>query len=120
MYQVIKKVAELHNIEEGRHIHFTKAFLKKYTQNAGIIKRTFYAYLVLFNVYFMRTMYVKREIFERIGLENPEAVFKMANQNYKIKFGQTCLKSIVEYVDEWNGFNKATRWAWRLLLKADV
>jgi hypothetical protein len=120
VYQVIKKVAELHNIEEGRHIHFTKAFLRKYTQNAGYLKRTFYSYLVLFNVYFMRTMYVKKEIFTRIGLENPDAVFKLAYANYKQKFGQSCLKSIVEYVDEWHGFNKATRWAWRLLLKAEV
>ncbi|MDB5264091.1 MAG: rane protein [Adhaeribacter sp.] len=120
VYVVLKKVAELHNIEEGRHIHFTKAFLKRYTHNASFIRRSFYSYLVLFNVFFMRTLYVKKEIFARIGLENPDVVFKMASKNYQYKFGQECLKTIVQFVDEWGGFNKATRWAWRLLLKANV
>src|SRR5665213_242965 len=31
MYNVLKKVSELHNIEEGRHIHFTKGLLNQYT-----------------------------------------------------------------------------------------
>ncbi|KAA5545004.1 diiron oxygenase [Adhaeribacter rhizoryzae] len=120
VYPVLKKVAELHNIEEGRHIHFTKAFLRRYTDKAGYVKRSFYSYLVLFNVLFMRTMYVKKEIFGRLGLQNPDQVYKMANQNYKRKFGQECLKTIVQFVDEWGGFNRSTRWAWRLILKANV
>jgi hypothetical protein len=120
VYPVLQKVAELHNIEEGRHIHFTKGFLKRYTDKAGYVKKSFYSYLILFNVLFMRTLYVKKEIFARIGLENPDAVFKMATQNYKYKFGQECLKTIVQFVDEWGGFNKTTRWAWRFFLKANV
>jgi len=120
MYNVIKKISELHNIEEGRHIHFTKGLLKKYTTKAGFMKRTFYSYLVLLNVYFMRTLYVKKEIFERIGMENPGAVYKLAYKNYKRKFSATCLETVIEFVKEWNGFNGATRWAWRLLLNANV
>ena len=120
MYIVLKKVSELHNIEEGRHIHFTKGLLKKYTSKAGYIKRTMYSYLILLNVYFMRTLYVKKEIFERIGMEDPNAVYKLAFKNYKKKFAATCLSTIISFVDEWNGFNGATRWAWRLLLNAKV
>jgi hypothetical protein len=120
VYPVLKKVAELHNIEEGRHIHFTKGFLKRYTNKAGYVKKSFYSYLILFNVLFMRTLYVKKEIFARIGLENPEEVFKMARRNYQQKFGQECLKTIIQFVDEWGGFNRTTRWAWRLFLKANV
>jgi hypothetical protein len=119
-YNVIKKISELHNIEEGRHIHFTKGLLKKYTSRAGYIKRSVYSYIILLNVYFMRTLYVKKEIFERIGLENPEAVYQLAFKNYKKKFAAHCLETIIEFVDEWKGFNRATRWAWRLLLNADV
>jgi hypothetical protein len=75
---------------------------------------------MLLNVYFMRTLYVKTEIFERIGIAKPKAVFKMAFKNYKKKFGDTCLDTIIEFVNEWHGFNRATRWAWRMLLKAKV
>lgn len=120
MYIVLKKVSELHNIEEGRHIHFTKGLLKKYTAKAGYVKRTIYSYIILLNVYFMRTLYVKKEIFERIGIENPDAVYKLAFKNYKKKFAATCLQTITDFVGEWNGFNGATRWAWRLLLNAKV
>lgn len=120
VYNVIRKVSELHNIEEGRHIHFTKGLLKKYTVNAGYVKRTMYSYFMLLNVYFMRTLYVKKEIFERIGMENPGAVYKLAFKNYKKKFSATCLETIIEFVKEFNGFNGATRWAWRLLLNAEV
>ena len=33
-------------------------------------------------------MYVKKEIFERIGLENPDKVFKIAAKNFKQKFAE--------------------------------
>lgn len=120
MYNVIKKISELHNIEEGRHIHFTKGLLKEYTSKAGYIKRSIYSYIILLNVYFMRTLYVKTEIFERIGIAEPKTVYKLAFKNYKKKFGATCLGTIIEFVDEWKGFNGSTRWAWRSLLDANV
>jgi len=79
-----------------------------------------YSYVILINIYFIRTMYVKKEIFERIGLANPDKVYKLAYQNYKTKFAENCLKDIIKFVDEWKGFNNATRWAWRWLLGAKV
>src|ERR1700712_4429503 len=68
IYPVLKKMFDLHNIEEGRHILFTKALLKTYSAKAGYVKRTLYSYVILFNILFVRTMYVKQEIYERIGL----------------------------------------------------
>lgn len=65
-------------------------------------------------------MYVKKEIFDRIGLEEPDKVYKLAVKNFKNKFSETCLKDIIEFVDEWKGFNRATRWAWRWILNAKV
>jgi hypothetical protein len=120
VYPVLRKMFDLHNIEEGRHILFTKSFLKSYAAKAGYIKRTLYSYVILFNILFVRTMYVKREIFERIGLENPDHVFKIASKNFKKKFSETCLKDIIEFVDEWKGFNLLNRWAWRWVLDAKV
>ena len=72
------------------------------------------------NIYFIRTMYVKREIFERIGIENPDKVYKLAYNNFKQKFADNCLKNIIEFVDTWKGFNRTTRWAWRCVLGAKV
>jgi hypothetical protein len=120
IYPVVKKMFDLHNIEEGRHIVFTKRLLNGYVVNAGYVKRTLYSYVILFNILFVRTMYVKAEIYERIGLDDPAGVFKITVKHFKQKFAETCLKDIIKFVNEWKGFNMATRWAWRLLLKADV
>jgi hypothetical protein len=120
IYIVLRKVFELHNIEEGRHIHFTKGLLENYTAKAGYIKRTLYSFVILMNIYFVRTMYVRKVIYERIGIPNANAVFKEATKNYRSKFTQNCLGHIIEFVDSFGGFNTATRWAWRWLLKARV
>ncbi|MEP6616263.1 MAG: diiron oxygenase [Ginsengibacter sp.] len=120
IYPVLKKVSELHNIEEARHILFTKLFLKKYTSKAGFIKRCVYSYIILMNIYFMRSLYVKKEIFERIGCSNSKVLYRKAFQNYKIKFGAHCLGDIKGFVSEINGFNWATRWAWRKFLNTKI
>src|ERR1700744_4969107 len=83
VYQVLRKMFDLHNIEEARHILFTKALLKRYSSKAGYIKRTLYSYVILFNILFVRTMYVKQEIYERIGMENPAAAYQLAAKNFK-------------------------------------
>lgn len=120
VYPVLQKVAELHNIEEARHILFTKLFLHKHTSKAGFIKRCIYSYIILMNIYFMRSLYVKQEIFERVGIKNSRKIYKKANKNYKIKFGESCLDDIKNFVTEIQGFNWATRWAWRTFLNAKV
>jgi len=120
IYPVLKKMFDLHNIEEGRHILFTRQLLKNYSEKAGYIKRTLYSYVILLNIYFVRTMYVKREIYERIGIKNPEQAYQLASKNFKQKFSERCLDDIIEFVGEWKGFNNLTRWAWRWLLNAKV
>jgi hypothetical protein len=120
IYPVLKKMFDLHNIEEARHIIFTKNLLKTYSEKAGYIKRTLYSYVILFNILFVRTMYVKKEIYERIGLENPEEAYKLASRNFKQKFSKTCLKDIIQFVESWKGFNLLTRFAWRWVLGAKV
>ncbi|RVT96531.1 hypothetical protein EOD41_20090 [Mucilaginibacter limnophilus] len=120
VYTTLRKVFELHNIEEGRHIIFTKGLLERYTNKAGYIKRTLYSFVILFNIYFLRTLYVKKEIYQRIGIADADVVFKQGFVNYKQKFAANCLENVVEFVQSWNGFNRATRWAWRWLLGAKV
>jgi hypothetical protein len=116
IYPVLKKMFDLHTIEEARHIIFTKSLLKTYAAKAGYIKRTLYSYVILGNILFVRTMYVKKEIYRRIGLENPDHVFKQAKKSFKTKFREMCLTDITAFVQSWGGFNRATRWAWRWLL----
>ena len=92
----------------------------KYTSKAGFIRRTVYSYVVLFNIYFLRTLYVKKEIYERIGMANPVLVYQQAKKNYREKFTQSCLQDIIKFVDSWNGFNPVTNWAWRWLMGAKI
>ncbi|MEO6328564.1 MAG: diiron oxygenase [Ginsengibacter sp.] len=120
IYPVLRKVSELHNIEEARHIVFTKLFLKKYTSKAGFIKRCMYSYIILMNIYFMRSLYVKKEIFERIGCINSDVLYNKAVKNYNRKFGANGLDDIKAFVTEINGFNRATKWAWRIFLKTKI
>jgi hypothetical protein len=120
VYQVLRKMFDLHNIEEARHILFTKSLLKTYSTKAGYIKRTLYSYVILLNIYFVRTMYVKREIYERIGMENPDRVYQIASKNFKQKFADKCLDDIIEFVNSWKGLNNSTRWAWRWVLGAKM
>ena len=120
IYPVLKKMFDLHNIEEGRHILFTKSLLKDYAAKAGFIKRTLYSYVILFNILFVRTMYVRQEIYERIGLDNPKLAYELASKNFKQKFADNCLKDIIKFVDEWKGFNPLTRFAWQWVLGARV
>ncbi len=119
-YLVLRKVFDLHSIEEGRHIHFTKGLLKRYSDKAGFVKRTLYSFVILFNTYFIRRLYVKKEIYNRIGLADPDAVYKMALKNYKTKFTEIGLDGVVDFVKSWNGFNPLTRWAWRALMGVKV
>ncbi|MFD2146401.1 diiron oxygenase [Mucilaginibacter antarcticus] len=115
-----QEMFDLHNIEESRHILFTKALLKNYSSKAGYIKRTLYSYVILFNILFVRTMYVKREIYQRIGMPNPDHAYKLASINFKQKFATICLDDIIDFVDSWKGFNTLTRFAWRWVLGAKV
>jgi hypothetical protein len=39
-YHVLQKVSQLHNIEEARHILFTKNLLKRYIQKSGFLRRS--------------------------------------------------------------------------------
>jgi hypothetical protein len=65
-------------------------------------------------------MYVKREIYQRIGLQNPDMVYNAARKNFKQKFANKCLDDIIEFLNEWGGFNRLTRFAWRWVLGAKV
>jgi len=120
IYKVLRKVSELHNIEEGRHIHYTKMWLERYTQKAGLIKRSIYGLVILLNIYFMRTLYVREEIFESIGVEDPQHYFKEAYKNYSTNFAKFCLDDAIDFMKEINAFNPFTRFLWKRILKANV
>ncbi|MEM9986143.1 MAG: diiron oxygenase [Bacteroidota bacterium] len=120
VYEVLRKVSELHHIEEGRHIVFTQAWLNQYTAKANLIQRSWYSIIVMFNIFFMRTLYVKQEIFERIGVENPKECYRQARKHFKQRFADVCLKEAIEFVESWRGFNALTRPLWRWFLAAKV
>jgi len=120
VYSVLRKIAELHQVEEGRHIYFAKKYLEDYTQNAGAVKRSIYSIIMALHIHFMITMYVKKEVFERAGITNPKKIYKSARKNYRINFSHNCLKTAVEFVKEFNGFNRFTKSFWKWLLNAEI
>lgn len=120
VYSVLRKIAELHQIEEGRHIYFAKKYLEDYTKKAGLVKRSIYSIMMALHIHFMITMYVKKEIFERVGVVNPRQVYKAAKKNYLDKFSRNCLGEAVEFAKEFNGFNRFTKLIWKWLFKIEV
>ncbi len=120
VFSIMRKSSELHHIEEGRHIFYTEAWLKRYTQNAGFFKATLYSIVVLLNVYFMRTLYVQRNFFEQIGVNNSNLYYKAALKNYHLKFAEYALQSTIDFVDTFNGFNWLTKPLWNWALKVKI
>jgi hypothetical protein len=120
IFSVMRKSSELHHIEEGRHIFYTEAWLKRYTQNAGFFKATLYSIVVLLNVYFMRTLYVQRNFFEQIGVDKPNQYYRAALKNYHLKFAEYALQSTIDFVNTFNGFNWLTKPLWNWMLKVKI
>lgn len=119
VYPVLRKISELHKIEETRHMYFGELLLKRHTEHAGLIRRTMYSILVCVNLYFMRTLYVRKSILKDIGLD-PKVYYKPAYAGLKKKFAEHCLTKAISFVEEWNGFNWFSRLFWRALLSAKV
>lgn len=116
----IRKVSELHHIEEGRHIYYTKLWLRHCTEKAGFIARTWYSLVVLSNILFMRSMYVRQAHFEALGVNNPRKFTLAARKNLKMKFGAHCLQDAIALVEGFRGFNFISRPLWRYYLNAPV
>ena len=103
-FPILQKIAQLHNIEEARHILFTKALLRQFTETAG----------------FFQTIYVRPEIYQSIGLLNPRRLRRQAFRHYQIRFAAECLDSVREFMEGFQGFNWLTRPLWRWVMKMDV
>jgi hypothetical protein len=119
-YPVLRKVSQLHNIEEARHILYTEIVLKRHFEDIGFLKSTFYSILVLLNMRFFQSIYVRSEIYERIGLSHSKAIRKAAFPHYQQKFANLCLDTVVEFVNSFNGANAITRPLWRRILKINL
>jgi P-aminobenzoate N-oxygenase AurF len=120
VFSVMRKSSELHHIEEGRHIFYTEAWLEKFTKGAGFIKATTFSLLVMLNIYFMRTLYVQKEFFIRLGVADPEQYYRAALKNYNTKFSEFALQASIDFVQSFNGFNWISKPLWRWLLKVKV
>jgi hypothetical protein len=117
---ILRKVSELHHIEEGRHIYYTKLWLERFTARAGFFRRSVYSLTVLLNLYFMCTLYVKPEIFQRIGVDHPQVYAREAARHLKQKLGTHCLEEAIEFVQGFQGFNWLTRPLWRWIMKVNI
>lgn len=120
VYSVLRKSSELHHIEEGRHIFYTKHLLKKYTNDIGFWKASCYSIFVLVNVYFMKSLYVQSRFFKDIGIKDHMSYYKAAKQQLTDKFSAIALSEVIEFVAEFKGFNFITKKLWKWILKVEV
>jgi len=94
--------------------------MKYYTDKAGFFKRSAFSIVVLLNIWYMRSLYVTKENFEAIGVNDPAYYAKAAKKNLKEKFGHYYLDELIEFVNEFNGFNFITKPLWRGILSAKL
>ena len=120
VYSVLRKCSELHHIEEGRHIFYTEMWLNKFTEKANFFMRTIFSLVMMTNIYFMRTLYVKRSFFERLGVVDADIYYKAARKRFKTNLADNCLAESVEFVRGFNGFNFITRPLWRSILGVNI
>jgi P-aminobenzoate N-oxygenase AurF len=120
VYKVVRKISELHHIEEGRHIHYTALWLKQFTEKAGIIKRSIYSIIIMINIFFLRSLYVKEKIFEEIGVEDPSRYTRAARKQIKINFSQHCLGEAIEFTHTLRGYNAFTKKLWNAVLNTHL
>lgn len=120
VYLPLRKVSELHHIEEGRHIHYTKLWLAHYLEQAGFMKRTFYSFIVMANIWFMRSLYVRKSFYQQIGVSRPGAYAKAARKNLSFKFAHYCYEEAIPFVQGFKGFNFITKPLWRAALKVKI
>jgi hypothetical protein len=120
VYVVLRKSSELHHIEEGRHIFYAEMWLKKITDNIGVLKASVYSSIILLNLWFMRSLYIKEAFFERLGVENPKHYYKEAVKNYNKKFAEFALPEAIRFVKDFNGFNVFTKFLWNTILKTNI
>ncbi len=116
-YSVMRRVAQLHHIEEARHIIFTKAALRYYTKRIGFLRATWYSVCILITLRVFQNLYVRAEFFEQLGIPNPRQVRREALRQYQIRFAGDCLPSVLEFINSFGGFNSITRPLWRWILR---
>lgn len=120
VYSVLRKSSELHHIEEGRHIYYTELWLERFTKNCGVIKSTLLSLIVMANIYFMKTLYVKESFFQKLRPDDSKRFYNAAKESYNLKFGKLCLDAVLEFVNSFNGFNQFTKFVWNRVLKTQL
>jgi hypothetical protein len=117
VYSVIRKVSELHHIEEGRHMTYQKICLDRFIHNAGFVRRTWFGAMYIFTIWFMRSQYIRKAFFEEVGVSDPKRYYKVAVRNYRKIFAAHCLGECLDYSKSLGHVNFITRPLWRIILK---
>lgn len=116
---VMKKAAELHHIEEARHMYFAKYWLEQYTGTANLFLKSLYNLVALCNILFMLTLYFQKVNFANTGGAALAGQFKPLKRYYYAKFARQNLSSIVDWIESWDGFNPFTKWIWKSVFKTN-
>ncbi|HOX82669.1 MAG TPA: diiron oxygenase [Chryseolinea sp.] len=120
IFRPVRKASQLHHIEEGRHIYYTKIWLSNYFDKASLLSRTTYSIVVMCNLLLLKSLYVREEIFEMIGVKDPKQYAREARKELHKKFSKNCIGDAVSLVKEFNGFNFITRPLWKYFLNVSV
>ncbi len=83
IYPLIRDLAQIHEIEETRHIEFAHIQLDDFFSKSNIFTRTLAGWFVIFDVMFINSHYINYDNFKKLNVKNPKKLYKLAKLMWK-------------------------------------
>lgn len=121
VHPILRKITQLHSIEESRHILFAKSLLEKRgIKDKNVFIRTYYGIVLMSSIWYMRSLYVNLPFYKAIGITDSKKHYRLAKKAYRFRFGQLCNKDIVPFLKQINADTLFTKWCWKSILKVKL
>lgn len=83
IHSLVRKICEIHEIEESRHIEFVLHYLDENFSWANIFSRTFWWIIIILNIFFINNYYFSKNHYEKVWIKDIKWAYKYAKTNWK-------------------------------------
>lgn len=117
LYSWIRDIAQIHEIEEARHIAFAKIMLDDYFWNSSFITRSIGWFVIIIDVLLVNKHYIWEENFKKLGIPNSKYLFQLAKKNWKNnKLKNFSSEKWMDFLRRYWFITWVNRWAFKLFL----
>jgi len=117
VFNLIRDISQIHEIEEARHIEFAKIFLDYAFKDSWFFSRTLCGWFVLFDILFINTQYIKMENFKNLWVDNYKELYKISKNNWKKnKLKNFSSNRGLDFLNRYSFITWSNRWAFKWFL----